>query len=170
MKYLCTRSLAVAVLLALVSTVTAADDLNNELEVGKVLGRDRVRLVDRETYPELPPPRAGAQYAVIDGVLIELDAENYELLQVLKDIASVEIPPTDVGGVETLKDKKDKDKDKKGEKHRDKVEGRALNIPEGHYPPPGSCRVWYPDRPAGHQPPPTSCAVQVPAGAVLIGE
>ena len=30
-------------------------------------------------------------------------------------------------------------------------------IPKGHYPPPGSCRVWYPNRPAGQQPPPTSC-------------
>lgn len=30
-------------------------------------------------------------------------------------------------------------------------------IPDGHLPPPGECRVWYPDRPAGHQPPPFKC-------------
>ena len=30
-------------------------------------------------------------------------------------------------------------------------------IPAGHLPPPGECRVWFPDRPAGHQPPPMSC-------------
>jgi hypothetical protein len=30
-------------------------------------------------------------------------------------------------------------------------------VPRGHYPPPGECRVWYPNRPPGHQPPPTSC-------------
>ena len=24
-------------------------------------------------------------------------------------------------------------------------------IPNGHLPPPGECRIWYPDRPAGHQ-------------------
>lgn len=30
-------------------------------------------------------------------------------------------------------------------------------IPEGHMPPPGECRIWYPDRPAGHQPPPFKC-------------
>ncbi|MBX3502521.1 MAG: hypothetical protein KF889_24005 [Alphaproteobacteria bacterium] len=30
-------------------------------------------------------------------------------------------------------------------------------IPPGHLPPPGECRVWYPDRPAGHQPPPQRC-------------
>ncbi len=30
-------------------------------------------------------------------------------------------------------------------------------IPDGHLPPPGECRIWYPDRPAGHQPPPFEC-------------
>ncbi|MGR4871079.1 hypothetical protein ACIPRI_19705 [Variovorax sp. LARHSF232] len=30
-------------------------------------------------------------------------------------------------------------------------------IPKGHMPPPGECRIWYPDRPAGHQPPPFKC-------------
>lgn len=43
-----------------------------------------------------------------------------------------------------------------------------LNIPEGHYPPPGECRIWYPDRPPGHQPPPIKCGAHVPAGAWLI--
>lgn len=33
----------------------------------------------------------------------------------------------------------------------------AAVIPPGHLPPPGECRVWYPDRPAGHQPPPQRC-------------
>ena len=31
------------------------------------------------------------------------------------------------------------------------------NIPPGHLPPPGECRIWYPDRPPGHQPPPGDC-------------
>jgi hypothetical protein len=30
-------------------------------------------------------------------------------------------------------------------------------IPNGHLPPPGECRIWYPDRPAGQQPPPFKC-------------
>jgi hypothetical protein len=42
-----------------------------------------------------------------------------------------------------------------------------LDIPKGHYPPPGECRVWYPDRPAGQQPPPGRCD-RVPPGAWLI--
>lgn len=46
-----------------------------------------------------------------------------------------------------------------------------LDIPKGHYPAPGECRVWYPDRPAGQQPPPGKCdklRALVPAGAWLI--
>jgi hypothetical protein len=42
-----------------------------------------------------------------------------------------------------------------------------LEIPPGHYPPPGECRIWYPDRPAGHQPPPGDCG-RVPPGAWVI--
>lgn len=46
-----------------------------------------------------------------------------------------------------------------------------LNIPKGHYPPPGECRIWYPDRPPGHQPPPMKCGrarADVPPGAWVI--
>jgi hypothetical protein len=46
-----------------------------------------------------------------------------------------------------------------------------INIPEGHMPPPGKCRIWYPDRPPGQQPPPGDCEYlrhRVPPGAWLI--
>jgi hypothetical protein len=46
-----------------------------------------------------------------------------------------------------------------------------LKIPKGHYPPPGECRIWYPERPAGQQPPPGKCdelANRVPPGAWLM--
>src|SRR3712207_6576922 len=33
----------------------------------------------------------------------------------------------------------------------------GYHVPNGHLPPPGECRVWYPDRPPGQQPPPTNC-------------
>ncbi|MCX4187431.1 hypothetical protein [Methylophaga sp. OBS4] len=49
--------------------------------------------------------------------------------------------------------------------------GYSHSIPEGHRPPPGECRIWYPDRPAGQQPPPGDCHQlrhHVPPDAVLI--
>jgi hypothetical protein len=46
-----------------------------------------------------------------------------------------------------------------------------LNIPPGHLPDPGQCRIWIPGTPPGHQPPAGECtelAQQVPPGAWLI--
>src|SRR5918999_368234 len=43
-------------------------------------------------------------------------------------------------------------------RRRDRDRAGPLGIPEGHLPPPGECRVWYPGRPAGQQPPPGDCA------------
>jgi len=46
-----------------------------------------------------------------------------------------------------------------------------LNIPPGHLPDPGQCRIWIPGTPPGHQPPAGDCAElsrQVPPGAWLI--
>ena len=41
---------------------------------------------------------------------------------------------------------------------RHRAPTRAVRIPPGHLPPPGTCRLWYVGRPPGHQPPPASCA------------
>jgi hypothetical protein len=46
-----------------------------------------------------------------------------------------------------------------------------VDIPKGHMPPPGECRIWYPDVPPGQQPPPGKCHElerRVPAGAILV--
>ena len=78
------------------------------------------------------------------------------------------------------KDRRDERREDRSDRKRDKGDHRSyfhehgytrLSIPRGHYPPPGECRIWYPDRPPGHQPPPGSCRqlrVQVPPGAWLI--
>jgi hypothetical protein len=47
----------------------------------------------------------------------------------------------------------------------------GVDIPPGHMPPPGECRIWYPDRPPGQQPPPGPCRElrdRVPPGAILV--
>lgn len=49
---------------------------------------------------------------------------------------------------------------------------RLEGVPRGHYPPPGECRIWYPNRPPGHQPPPTDCrslvGVRLEPGAFIL--
>jgi hypothetical protein len=78
-----------------------------------------------------------------------------------------------------------KDESGKGKKRADAQHGQdddrgsyfhrrgytRLNIPPGHYPPPGECRIWFPGRPPGQQPPPGNCrqlSARVPPGAWLI--
>ena len=48
---------------------------------------------------------------------------------------------------------------------------RPENVPEGHKPPPGMCRIWLPNVPPGKQAAPTDCATAVrnrPANATVI--
>jgi hypothetical protein len=48
---------------------------------------------------------------------------------------------------------------------------QAVHIPPGHMPPPGKCRIWFPDRPPGHQGPVGKCGklqYRVPPGAILV--
>jgi len=47
----------------------------------------------------------------------------------------------------------------------------TIEVPAGHYPAPGACRIWVPGVPAGQQQPPGPCNElmnRVPAGAILL--
>ncbi|MGD2135576.1 MAG: hypothetical protein PVF27_05420 [Gemmatimonadales bacterium] len=49
--------------------------------------------------------------------------------------------------------------------------GEEVDIPPGHMPPPGACRIWHPGEPPGQQPPPGDCdelKAAVPPGAWLL--
>lgn len=72
---------------------------------------------------------------------------------------------------------RDRDRDRDDDWDRDRgrdprvYRPRGLNVPRGHYPPPGECRIWYPGRPAGQQPPPARCdrmVGRVPYGAFVL--
>ena len=67
-------------------------------------------------------------------------------------------------------------KARKKDRKRDRMNGEGrlydyskLRVPADQLPPPGDCRVWFPDRPAGQQQAaPQSCDGTPPVGAWLI--
>lgn len=57
------------------------------------------------------------------------------------------------------------------DRHHPGPAGYVVDIPRGHLPPPGQCRIWYPGEPPGNQPPPGDyyrLRRQVPPGAWLL--
>jgi hypothetical protein len=133
--------------------------------LGEPVDPDEVEFLDEAASAELPPLVPGRRYAEIDGVVVELDPESYELLQLIRRSAGVVEAPRPA--VET--NAEDLNAEPRGRSDGDGGgRDQAQGIPRGHLPSPGSCRVWHPDRPPGQQPPPTSCDVEVPDGAFLV--
>lgn len=116
--------------------------------IGEPVDPAVVRFLEPELQAQLPPLESDLRYAVIKGIFVALDPESYTLLRVIRDAAGLGIGAPSA--------------------QAPRAPG-SPDIPPGHYPPPGSCRVWYPDRPPGQQPPPGPCDFAVPAGAVLVG-
>ena len=56
--------------------------------VGDVVDEDRLEWLDLSDY-DLPDLPEGQRYAVIDGTVVVLDEENYELLQLIRTAAAV---------------------------------------------------------------------------------
>jgi hypothetical protein len=166
---LCTASFMVFAL------ATQAQDLELEREVewlgrrpiGEPVDPGEVEVLDEAAQAALPVPAPGSRCAEIDGVIVELDPESYELLQLVRRSAGVAEAPESALEV-NADNHEDRDRGNEERGRDDGEDARAQGIPRGHLPPPGSCRVRHPDRPPGQQPPPTSCDVDVPVGAFLV--
>jgi len=55
------------------------------------------------------------------------------------------------------RDRDDDDDDDEDDDDDFQLGVEVTGIPVGQMPPPGSCRIWHPDRSAGQQPPASSC-------------
>lgn len=117
--------------------------------IGRTLPRDAYRILDPDLYARSYGRRIDDRYRyaeTLDGTRILIDLASGVIAEILVDALA---PGLDLD--------------------RPRVATSGLDIPPGHLPPQGLCRVWYPDLPPGHQPAPGSCNVRVPRGAVLIG-
>ncbi len=119
------------------------------LEQGEAVPREAYRTLDADRYEEDYGRQLAEGYSYAetdDGTRLLIEIANGIIAEILRQPLESTPPVT-------------------AEQPRP---GR-LKIPPGHYPPAGSCRVWFLDRPPGHQPPPGNCDVPVPRGAVLVG-
>lgn len=123
------------------------------------------RLPEGSNPSALPPP-VNTRSADLGGMIAELEPESHELLQSIARAAGL----SQALDRNVMAPQEERHQREGREKDRDRKEGKGagLKVPKGHRPPPGSCRIWYPNRPPGHQPPPTSCNVKVPRGAMLV--
>ncbi len=134
---------------------STAEDLSEhqweELQppLGETVGADETPpervVVNRGEAPAFGPPPAAVDRPTADrdGVLAAINPESVEPLDAARATAG-------------------------GEAEGQSLATNELRVPNGQRPPPGLCRLWFPDRPAGFQRPPTPCDVEVPEGAVLI--
>lgn len=155
-------------------------------------------LEEDDLPPGLSLPPEGLRHAELDGMIVALDARTWELLDVVGRAPAAEAAPAPAEETGTEREEAEREAEAEAREREDaaeaaereeterqerdqgdggtssgaitaaEAEARGIRIPRGHLPPPGECRLWFPDRPPGHQPPPTSCGAEVAEGAVLI--
>jgi hypothetical protein len=117
---------------------------------------------------------------------VQLRNRNFQLIQAAQQAQSTGTPPNakeDLAAVQKgLEEEAQRRREAEmaivAQRGADNIAGAEtehayaeLGIPRGHMPPPGKCRIWFPDRPPGHQPAPGKCKKlrhRVPAGAYLV--
>jgi hypothetical protein len=90
-----------------------------------------------------------------------------EMMETLKSLALFAVLTTCLGAPVAAQERGDRASQDSRNSYFHQRGYTRLNIPKGHYPPHGECRIWFPDRPPGQQPPPGRCD-RVPPGAWLI--
>lgn len=68
--------------------VTAQDRAAHD-RTGKRVDPDDVEWIDDVARFDLPPLSDGRRYAVIDGTLVALDPDSYEIIQIIRSAAAV---------------------------------------------------------------------------------
>lgn len=85
-------------------------------------------------------------------------------------VGGVPVPGDRDGGVVVIGGEGEAQRDGRGQGGGEYARSPG-EVPPGHYPPPGECRIWYVNRTPGHQPPPARCESlvgRVPFGAFLL--
>ncbi len=168
--------------------VGAFTDWYRRHPIGSTVAPSQARLLDAPEAANLPALARGERYVEFDGMVVRVDADWR-----LQGIARRAFPATaearapepapaptpaaeedrpDQGEEDEPEDGDREDEDRSGGSPEaltaEEARARGIRIPNGHLPPPGACRVWFPGEPPGQQPPPGPCDGEVPPGAVLI--
>jgi tetratricopeptide (TPR) repeat protein len=109
---------------------------------------------------------------------VELRNRNFQLIQAAQQAEASGTPPNAQENLVAVQKAREEEARRRREAElvqvasvEPELASDGISIPRGHWPPPGQCRIWFPDRPPGAQPPSGSCKKlrkRVPSGAFLM--